>query len=65
MYLKTGKEILPSSAQAPALAGVSLALTLVSPPTTHHPGKVGKLVFVFYKSAYCFVIHCLIQEILP
>jgi hypothetical protein len=30
--------ILPSSAQARALAGLSLALILVSPPT-HHPGK--------------------------
>jgi hypothetical protein len=32
--------LLPSSAQAPALAGLSLALISISPhPPTHHPGK--------------------------
>ena len=35
--------LLPSSAQAPALSGLSLAFILVSPPTHPPPGKVGKL----------------------
>jgi hypothetical protein len=37
---------LPSSAQAPASAGLSLALfsiSLTHPPPTHPPGKVAKL----------------------
>jgi hypothetical protein len=36
----SSKTLLPSSAQAPALAGLSLALISISP---HPPGKVGKL----------------------
>ena len=37
LYADPKKTLLPSSAQAPALAGLSLALILVSQPTTHHP----------------------------
>ena len=45
--------LLPNSAQDPALAGLSLALILVSPtnPPPNHPGKVGKLE-ILHQSVY-------------